>query len=313
MSTIVLYPRSLPELITTTTQTTQSSKDSSTKTTATTSASNSVTTSASQNASLYSSQSSSSITPTITPPSASRNPHVMQLSHMSQGTLYIAVGTVIGFIMLASIIGWLFTGWLSRRHKLLYAEQNYYDYINGNGNNSPNLSYSSSNEDFDNEKLLNEKMEAHSGNNADSTIENCKEMRNTDVIKSTDTLHLKNSRNSMFISPTVYIMSEHSRKLSKGTCSDRQSKALSTCSIQSFQDIMQLQRPEQPMLIEKPKRASRLRFSVSSDDGYVDSTKINSSLMPSASNLNVQRDITKKAKRKSTPSMYLDDLLESSL
>lgn len=69
-------------------------------------------------ASLLSSLSSStsSAIPTIVPPSADNNPYILGKSKHPDGTVFIAVGTLVGFIFLALLVRWVTLSVLSRRN-----------------------------------------------------------------------------------------------------------------------------------------------------------------------------------------------------
>ncbi|SCU88440.1 LADA_0E10154g1_1 [Lachancea dasiensis] len=67
---------------------------------------------------------SSYAVPTITPPSAKGNPHIWT-SDKPSGTVFIAVGSVVGSILLAIVLMYLVSAYISRRH----TEKQRYDVI----------------------------------------------------------------------------------------------------------------------------------------------------------------------------------------
>lgn len=62
------------------------------------------------------SSSTSSAIPTIVPPSADNNPYILGKSKHPDGTVFIAVGTLVGFIFLALLVRWVTLSVLSRRN-----------------------------------------------------------------------------------------------------------------------------------------------------------------------------------------------------
>lgn len=174
---------------------------------------------------------------TIQPPSAENNPFIYRSRNLPDGTVFIAVGAVAGFIFLCIIIWWSVTKYLSQRYSKLTSKyyNNHNDNFvfkdwNPNNNGKPFriLSDSSSmgTDKSDYVYVVDEKY--HSGNNNSNNKNNNtnKDGKVNDEITNIDSSFVSqapftpiqneyynnyynnyphNTRNSLFISPTLQI------------------------------------------------------------------------------------------------------------
>lgn len=73
-------------------------------------------------------------TPTITPPSIKGNPHIWS-SNKPSGTVFIAVGSIVGFIFLVIVLAYVISAYISRRQtdKLRYesVDHEFHSHVNG--------------------------------------------------------------------------------------------------------------------------------------------------------------------------------------
>ncbi|CAI4725735.1 CNT_collapsed_G0046930.mRNA.1.CDS.1 [Saccharomyces cerevisiae] len=112
---VSLVRRDLPTLVTTTTSSTALSKPTSSVVSETSSKSLPSLTSSAFSTSSGATSSSSLIVASITPPSTAGNPFILNAADKPNGTVYIAVGAVIGAIFISILIWWLVSSYLSRR------------------------------------------------------------------------------------------------------------------------------------------------------------------------------------------------------
>lgn len=181
-----LVERALPKLVTTTSTT------SSISSTETTISSNSVTSSGSSSSTSYtvtsssSSSSTSSSIPTITPPSSNDNPFVFHSKDAPlEGTVFIAMGSIIFSIFLICGIWWIISTYLQiRRTRKFEDSEKYNSLLHTHNDNASNDSKSIS------EKSL------------DIDIENQIGSLKQSPSKSNDSLF---QTQNLFVSPTVAI------------------------------------------------------------------------------------------------------------
>ena len=154
-----LVERALPKLVTTTSTT------SSISSTETTISSNSVTSSGSSSSTSYtvtsssSSSSTSSSIPTITPPSSNDNPFVFHSKDAPlEGTVFIAMGSIIFSIFLICGIWWIISTYLQiHRTRSFNDSQKYNSLLHTHSNDNESTDgkpESDSSSDIDIEKLI---------------------------------------------------------------------------------------------------------------------------------------------------------------
>lgn len=370
LATLIVTKRGLPKLMsaqaaptTSTVAETEVDNDSNSETStgtilstaSTTTASStmaSVTTSDSSDKNSFSTTGSSSssmiATPSITPPSASGNPHIMQLDHRPEGTVFIAVGAIAGSIFAAIFIWWTVTSYISRRNARLanydnidyqYASRDFSDntYDGGSSNNNP----------FNDDKYqfpLNNMKSNNQNINANNTKRNSHVGLFTDPEKSCDDgewyqndlnsitdinefntptkfnpIHdsVPNyNRRSLFISPTLEVVQQQ-RKNRQSRLFEPQNQSL--MSLESHDDN-NLNMPERAASPERKKkvREGYHRRNQSSLGLIASPTKsnVNLTLNDDSDNYAIDENPDSynmgtpvKSKHKQTPSMYLEDLL----
>lgn len=315
--TVTLAPRGLPGLMSARPTTTQqeetttvdntaqesastTTKDSTKTGSSVTSSGSSLTTSTSLPTLISSTTTTSSsiITPTILPPNASNNPYILGRDSRINGTVFIATGAVLAAI-LASI--WLFLilqGYISRR-----AYKDVIPQYRSSPSLSTTSSYDEEKEDFgNNEKLYNNDKLVMKGSEQSPRSDEKLTKRPSiisypsDFLKTSKGLSATQSpRDSLFISPTVEILSLGPNKLGKIT-SDSSVNASSTTLNSTYQDLT---RPTDLFKIRKG--------SPSPISGSPRSFRHSLPAIP----LKVREDLAQTRKR--IPSMFLDDLLENHL
>lgn len=179
------------------------------------------------NSSTSTSSTSQSYSATFTPiiPSSSDNQYIYHSKHIA-GTVFIAVGSCLGFIILVIIAAWIIFGinaWNSARkeYKLKEIENKYqYDpffFTNGTDSSDSSINYSDGEDDIS-EKILKNKSSRLSLYSLGSTsVLNLLNQNHNDqdenVVPSMDGTmnhnHVNNAnRNSLFISPTEILQNE---------------------------------------------------------------------------------------------------------
>lgn len=177
------------------------------------------------------SMTTSVVASTIKPPTADNNPFIYKSGNLPDGTVFIAVGAIAGFIFVCLIIWWSITKYLSQRYSKLTSK--YYNNHNdnlvfkewkpkSNAKNSRILSDSSSmgtekssNYYYDlEEKHLSKNKSTHNVINGNNEKINTNEMKldnpfslraSFDPIQNDSIGYPNNKRNSLFISPTLQI------------------------------------------------------------------------------------------------------------
>lgn len=262
-------------------------------------------------------------TPTVTPPSPEGNPNIWNHDHRANGTVFIAVGAVVGAIFVAMLLWTVISSHLSRRiAKKTLLEDSFVgqrrastgDYDDGDDKMFLAALGGSDEEKVDEKTGKNRLSLFMGGSNLkgssswDSLPEYVPELSNYAPQERLNLLqdYPRYNRNSLFISPTLEVAQQqgHRSRIEK---SYHQS-SLSTGSVVSSDKstpllINDLHRPE--------RAASPERKEKKTPGGY--HKRNNSSLAVSTveSNSNSGGSSERKPRdKKKTPSMYLDDMLK---
>lgn len=291
--TRTLYPRGLPKLTTSTSIISTNTSSYSSSTSVSTSVSSSI-------------SSSTVETPTITPPSSHENPFVLRADNKPNGTVFICVGAIIGFIALLLLGIWIY----STIKRILHAKNNksldefdekynsmYYDSISSESSTystEPQEKFQNQNRTYPSSNRL-----STATNGTNPSFSNFDSVEPNDIIKGRydDLLLSDNKRNSLFVSPTIEIINlreiEKRKRLSQISDSTDSSKS-------NNNSLHSLNSPNSSKIFtnQKHKRTrSRLNIVTNSNN----STFIALRSTNGRSGINVQRK---------TPSMYLDELLQ---
>lgn len=246
----------------------------------------------------------------ITPPAARDNPFIYHTGNMPDGTVFIAVGAIVGLIFIAILIWWCITTFISYRNtkeaNALLNQHTYYnlekaplnDHPFNNDNNSNNnnrivsdsSSMGKSNTDsyeFE-EKYLHRDMAFDNGEN-DFEFGLRPEHQPFSIIQPDINSNSNNNmyfRQSLFISPTLQ-MAQRSQDIYQ---TPRRNSAIS------------LDRPELTASPERKKKARSKHKRNQSSLGLL-------SASPSKSQL----DLSTKANHRKSASVYLNDMLSGSI
>ncbi|CAI4065275.1 hypothetical protein N7582_002934 [Saccharomyces uvarum] len=318
MAIMTVIKRGLPKLTTTATSTTAATS------TAAATSTGSITSAAStySSASFSSNSTSSSFTSSITPPSINGNPYIIGTSSVPSGTVFIIVGAIVGAIFLAILVWWTMVTYSS--HKLTKSVQDYESKMFS----SQHTQYygDSPYQDFSANDHAQDHAHDRDGDNhidRDDSVKiglishdvNEKVTAPIDFERSFSGLVSNSNRNSLFISPTGDILNqtrlsklyqESPRLIQKPfTMTSNSASSNSLVSTVSSSSTSSLDNANEKKTAEDIKKPAKLAVSphrkVQSSPGSDNSSKNSRS----RGNL-----LTVEARRKATPSTYLEDMLE---
>ncbi|SCW01994.1 LAFE_0E11804g1_1 [Lachancea fermentati] len=249
--------------------------------------------------------------PTITPPSTEGNPNIWSAGQPS-GTIFIAVGAIVGTAFLALLIWYFATAYISRRQtqklRLESIDQQFRSHISDTFPDASNGFDSSAKEIYDLEKdapykgsnpSWHKKSNSHSmirllgSDNADDypqrrTSQDSGSSIPQEMFSSIQDSNQAQNRRSLFISPTVEISNQHRRSRLLQNMNNSVSSLVS-----GLEPNPELNKPERAASPERKKKS--FNRNQSSQGG-------------TAPSLSPTRRM--KADRKETPSMYLEHMLE---
>ncbi|QID87718.1 hypothetical protein GRS66_010400 [Saccharomyces pastorianus] len=259
------------------------------------------------NTALSSSKTSSSslIAPTITPPSTLGNPFILNAAHKTNGTVYIAVGAIIGAIFVSIFIWWLYSSYLARRSAINVSYPNdSKSFYKGHHKHTSSLQ----NNPFD---INDEKSFMQDDWDSISQLESNEE--NVSPFNPIQDPFADNRRN-LFISPTLQVSQHekgHSRHQSRDTISSFiDDKSLYIGNYMENQEDEE-DEEERKLNLNRPQRAAspeRKEKKTNSMKGYHKKNKSSLGLIPVASATS-NTSSPKKAHKRQAPSMFLDDIL----
>ncbi|EJS41957.1 YNL058C [Saccharomyces arboricola H-6] len=294
---VSLVRRDLPKLTTTTASSTTVSKSASTVASQTSS-----TSLPSLATSLSSSKSSSSslVIPSITPPSTVGNPFILNAGKKPNGTVYIAVGAIIGAFFVCVFIWWLVSNYMARRSAMStsYAidSKSFYK-----GHHKHTSSLQSNPFDINDEKsYLHDDWDSMSQleySQYDDTVSPFNPVQDP----------FADNKSKLFISPTLQVSQyekSHSRHQSKDTNIFIDDASLYTENYMG-------QEEEKKLNLNRPQRAAspeRKERKINSMEGYHKRNQSSLGLIPVATATS-NTSSPKKAHKRQTPSMFLDDVL----
>lgn len=334
MSNYLLIPRDLPALSTTTTSTSSTSTSNSASTTSSSETYSSTLTS-SQNSTTAgnSTLTATYTTPVITPPSTEGNPNIWY-SNKAPGTVFIAVGSVAGAILLAVLLWYLLTTWVSYRQAKQMRDYNnmerqfqnpFLDDTEYKGGLffKDDEDRTSSSDDYpiqsvsDNVTSLGQnKRASHSmirllGGSTEDLIRSQphlvdNSLSNTPVEMTNAINQTGMERRSLYISPTLEVMNQQ-RKSALFNNLNQSVASLPASDGEEISPALTPQKLNKPGRTVSPERRSKHQSKKSGLNKVVNAS--------TAELANVDESTPKTRKnghrRTKTPSMFLDDMLES--
>ncbi|AJT23762.1 BHH_G0046140.mRNA.1.CDS.1 [Saccharomyces cerevisiae] len=300
---VSLVRRDLPTLVTITTSSTALSKPTSSVVSETSSKSLPSLTSSAFSTSSGATSSSSLIVASITPPSTAGNPFILNAADKPNGTVYIAVGAVIGAIFISILIWWLVSSYLSRRFTMTnsYANDSKNLY---RGHHKHSSSIQSNPFDINDEKSYMQDDWDSMSQLESSQYEDAASPFNPIQDPFTD------NRRSLFISPTLQVSQyekSHSRHQSKDTNIFIDDPSLYVGTYLEEEE----EEEERKLNLNRPQRAAspeRKEKKINSMEGYHKRNQSSLGLIPVASATS-NTSSPKKAHKRQAPSMFLDDVL----
>lgn len=276
------------------------------------------------------SSSTSSYSATVTPPSAARNPNIWNPHHKPDGTVFIAVGSIVGAMFLGMILWSMITSHLSRRTAKRSLREDKYRghdrngsgfYDNGEDKEMLGTLYSSDYGEME-EKRKKSRLNLLSG------VSRLRDSSSSETLPAFDPEWLeptaqetfnpiqdtftRYNRNSLFISPTIEVAQK--QNLLQGQRSRLEKpynhSSVSASSLSSSdENVLTLSHP-----LNKPERAaSPERKEKKVPVGYHKRNKSSLGLTPVSSSQASNNDANDRRPRgshkKQTPSMYLEDIL----
>lgn len=293
-------------------------------------------TSAATSAVSSSTRTSSSYTATVTPPSPSGNPNIFHSDSRPDGTVFIAVGSIVGVIIAALFLWWIITNVISRRiaRKALYGGLE--SQSKGHGSSPLEYSYGDDKDMFLPLRGLPDAYEERASrsksrlfvNGGGSDKSNLRDSTSWDSLPEfqpdahdlnpvekvnaiQDNVFNHYKRNSLFVSPVMEVLQQQQQQQtnrSRATESENDSK---TCLSSSLTPPSgELNRPERAASPERklkktPGNDYHKRNGSTLGITPVDSSVSQSNIASSDSSTN-----KKNGHRKQVPSMYLEDMLE---
>ncbi|CAI4036046.1 hypothetical protein SMKI_14G2610 [Saccharomyces mikatae IFO 1815] len=298
---ISLVKRDLPKLVTTTASSATVSKSTSNVVSRTSFKS---LPSLSSSVSSWKTSSSSLIVPTITPPSTLGNPFILNSANKLNGTVYIAVGAVIGAVFFSILVWWLVSNYLARRSSIVpsYAKssKNFYK-----GHHKHSSSLQSNPFDINDEKSYMQddwdSMSNLESNHYDDTVSPFNPIQDP----------FADNRKNLFISPTLQVSQyekSHSRQQSRDTNIFIDDLSLYAGT---YLEEEEEEEEEKRLNMNRPQRAAspeRKEKKINSMEGYHKRNQSSLGLIPVASATS-NTSSPKKAHKRQAPSMFLDDVL----
>lgn len=286
------------------------------------------TTASSESASATGTETVSSTTQysaTVTPPSADGNPNVWHSNSMPDGTVFIAVGSVVGAILLGMMLWAVITGHLSRRTAKKTLNEAQYSRFTQFGsevfNNGDDKEFSAAfyTPEYGEIKEMNKKYrrsgsKVRDSNSSETDIEaEWSEPAAQEAFNAIQDPYTRYNRNSLFISPTIEVVQKSSQlqgQRNLGPDRPYHQSSLSATSLLSSMDnpdlsIGALNRPERAA---SPERKDKKVVA-----GYHTRNKSSLGLTPVSSNTasgdNRANERRPRGSHKKTPSMFLEDML----
>ncbi|CAI2036628.1 hypothetical protein SEUBUCD650_0I00620 [Saccharomyces eubayanus] len=319
MAIITAVKRGLPKLTTSAASTTTAtSVAAGTSTTATSVSSITSVASSNSSASLSSTSTSSSILSSITPPSKNGNPYIIGTSSVPSGTVFIIVGAIVGAIFLAILVWWTMVTYSSHRltksvqdyESKMFSPQNTQYYGDSPYQDSANDHYQDGVHDCDDITRDDSVKIGLISQNVNEKVTSP-----IDFERSLSGLVSNSNRNSLFISPTGDILNktrlsklyqESPRLIQKPfTMTSNSESSNSLVSTVSSSSVSSSDNTDEKKMAEDIKKPAKIAVSphrtLQSSPGSDNSSKSSHS----RGNL-----LSVEARRKVTPSTYLEDMLE---
>lgn len=261
--------------------------------------------------------------PTVTPPSAAGNPNIWGSDHRADGTVFIAVGSIVAAIVFGMLVWSLVTSHLSRRiAKKTLIRDDYAGHSRGstgfydNGDDKEFFAAlkSSDDETIDDKAkgsklgLLNDGSNLRGSNSWDSLPEYGPEYSNYAAQERLNPIQdnfPRYNRNSLFISPTMEVAHQQSQKSRLDKVYHHSSlSATSLLSSDKNTPVLSsdLHRPE--------RAASPERKEKKTPGTYHKRNKSSLGLNPVDSGGAVKERKPRDGPKRKTPSMYLNDMLQ---
>lgn len=277
------------------------------------------------------SSTSTSYTATVTPPSAAGNPNIWNPNHRPDGTIFIAVGSIVGAIIAAAFLWWIVTSYISRRTARKAFRGNLegqfrshivspleYDHDDDKEMFLSMKNISGSSDDLANRSKVNllstggkSKSDLRDSTSWDSlpefqpNLDIRNPLEKTSAIEDNFPNHYK--RNSLFVSPTIEVLQQQHGSRAKLREQEAHSKTLSSSSMTASSD--DLNKPERAASPErKPKKTPVNTYHKRNNSSIVLSQGSPSKDSAGHGKPDFTSNQT-KGHRKKTPSMYLEDML----
>ncbi|EDO16712.1 hypothetical protein Kpol_1003p17 [Vanderwaltozyma polyspora DSM 70294] len=270
---------------------------------------------------------SSIIVPSITPPSAAKNPNVWH-SEDSDGTVFIAVGSIIGGIFGGVLIWWMITSYLSHvKTKKAYhsdMEEQYMSHLNGGSPHkvgsyhddkskieNPFSSFYMDDLESSNKKKYS-RVSLVSDNpfdeDLDYALDTTEQVRYNPIQDETN--HYANKKDTLFISPTKEVLQQQ-RQRRESKLFDNPSELPSTPP-SNFKTLML--KPERSASPERKSRSPIRQHRKNNSSVQLTPLKLDSGEDDFKKTPTKKKNVNNSNnnnKHKKTPSMYLDDMLEN--
>ncbi|SCU94312.1 LAFA_0F21088g1_1 [Lachancea sp. 'fantastica'] len=247
--------------------------------------------------------------PTITPPSIAGNPHILGSSRPS-GTVFIAVGSIVGFILAAIVTTYVVSAYIShsnaKKQRYISIDNEFNAHVNGGSGRD---AYDSEKSQFFSDRLTPPLRSNHnmvrlldSQNNSSKVSQVSTNRDEMSELPQEPYSTLQGSaavpnRRSLFISPTVEVVNQQRRNMMIPN------PAASSSSLVS-EPSPELNRPERAASPER-KKGQQTRQKSNLSTSVASSSNKRNSLSPVTSQA---REVP--LQRPNAPSMYLEKLLD---